>query len=72
MPYLKKEKPDPMTMLLRAYGLNGNNLEPVLGQTGPTIRKKIRNPDLFTVGDLKKICRQKHIPIEEMRAGITI
>ena len=74
MPYLKK-RPIPfrkMQMLLKAYGFNGENLVPVLGYSPKTNRSRIQDPRLLTLGDLEKICKSGHIPMEEIREAIVL
>ncbi|MBQ7534110.1 MAG: hypothetical protein IJT43_00645 [Stomatobaculum sp.] len=74
MPRLK-ERPIPflkMQRLIRSYGYNGSNLEPVLGYSPKTIRKKIEDPRQLTLGDLEKICKSGHIPMEEIREAIVL
>lgn len=72
MPYIKK--PDPpyarMTRLLRGYGLNGPKLAAVLQVSAPTGQKRLTCPDTLTLGDLDRINRFGHIPIEEIREAI--
>ncbi len=74
MPRLK-ERPIPFAKvqrLIRSYGYNGSNLEPVLGYSAKTNRKKIEDPRELTLGDLEKICRNGNIPIDEIREAIVL
>ena len=71
MPYIPKTQPE-LTRLILSYGFNGENLEAVLGHSPPTNRRRISNPDELTVGDLKKLARKGHIPLDEIRAAIKI
>ncbi len=74
MPYLK-ERPIPfqkMKLLLTGYGFNGENLVPVLGYSPKTNRSKLRDPRLLTLGDLEKLCKSGHIPIDEIRNSIIL
>ena len=71
MPYIPKRDPE-LTMLIRAYGFNGERLQSVLGHSPPTNRKLIQNPDQLTVADLKNLARKGHIPLDEIRAAIKI
>lgn len=74
MPRLK-ERPIPfqkMQRLIKGYGFNGSNLEPILGYSPKTIRKKIENPRELTLGDLEKLCKSGHIPIDEIRESIVL
>ena len=72
MPYVKK--PDPpyvkMTRLLKGYGLNGTKLAGLLGVSQPTGSRRLERPELLTLGDLDRINRFGHIPIEELREAI--
>lgn len=69
MPYIKKQ-PHKMTMLLRAYGLDGVTLAAVLECCPNTALKRIKDPTTLTVGELGKISRRAHIPIEEIRGAL--
>ena len=74
MPRLK-ERPTPftkVTRLIKGYGFNGSNLEPILGYSAKTNRKKIEDPRELTLGDLEKICKNGHIPIDEIREAIVL
>ena len=72
MPYLKPAKKpyEKMTRLLKGYGLNGENLAPMILCSAPTARKRIENPELFTLQDIANINRRGHIPLEEIREAI--
>ena len=70
MPY-RKDKTQPLTRLLRGYGYTtGPELAKILGVTAPTARSKLLDPKKLTVGDLEKVEKLGHIPIEEIRAAI--
>ena len=74
MPRLK-ERPTPfakVSRLIKGYGFNGSNLEPILGYSAKTNRKKIEAPRELTLGDLEKICKNGHIPIDEIREAIVL
>lgn len=74
MPRLK-ERQTPfakVTRLIKGYGFNGSNLEPILGYSAKTNRKKIEDPRELTLGDLEKICKNGHIPIDEIREAIVL
>ena len=74
MPRLK-ERTTPfakVTRLIKGYGFNGSNLEPILGYSAKTNRKKIEDPRELTLGDLEKICKNGHIPIDEIREAIVL
>ena len=66
MPFRKMQR------LIRGYNFNGNNLEPILGYSAKTIRKKIEDPRELTLGDLEKLCRDGHIPMEEIREAMVL
>ena len=59
-PFLKLHR------LLKSYGLNGNNLAPVLGCSPNTAKKKLDNPLLLTVRDIEMIHKYVPIPWEEI------
>ena len=74
MPRLK-ERPIPfvkMQRLIRSYGYNGSNLEPILQYSAKTNRKKIEDPRELTLGDLERLCKNGHIPIDEIREAIVL
>ena len=72
MPYIKPKQPPfaKLTRLLRGYGFDGPSLGKVLGCSHPTAKKKIDNPELLTLAELKKINQAGHIPAEEIREAI--
>ena len=72
MPYLKKATPYcKMQRLLRGYGLNAPALAKVLG-CGETKARGLLNGNTakLTLGDLDRINRFAHIPLEEIREAI--
>lgn len=72
MPYIKKTEPyAKMQRLLRGYGLNAPALAKVLG-CGETKARKLLNGNTanLTLGDLDRINRFAHIPIEEIQKSI--
>lgn len=69
MPRLR-DSTEPMTRLLRGYGINGNNFADVAHISPATARKKIADPSLLTIGDLDAIHRRFGIPVEEIRGNI--
>ena len=72
MPYIKKTEPyAKMQRLLRGYGLNAPALANVLG-CGETKARKLLNGNTanLTLGDLDRINRFAHIPIEEIQKSI--
>ena len=72
MPRLKKRSVnfEDLQLLLKGYGLNGNNLAPILGQSHVTAKKKIDNPELFTLKDLNAINRRVGVSWDEIRGVI--
>lgn len=71
MPYLKSSKEHPITRLLKGYNYtSGTDLARLLGVSVPTGIKKLKDPMTLTIGDLDKINRFGHIPIEEIREAI--
>lgn len=60
----------PMTRLLRGYEVNGSNLAVALGCAEVTARKKLRDPDKLTLGDLRKIHRKFGISPNELKGVI--
>ena len=64
-------KPIPrMTRLIRGYGYDGVSLAKVLGCSPPTARRKLLEPQYLTVGDLDKLRRSGHIPLEEIKEAL--
>jgi len=71
MPFLKDDKPFiEMERLLRGYGLIGSRLARVLGKCEATARSKLQCPGSITLFDLARICRDGHIPADEIREAI--
>lgn len=73
MPYAKPLTPPRyarMTRLLRGYGLTAPKLAEVLNVTTPTARIRLENPSRLTLGDLDRINRLGHVPIDEIRGAI--
>lgn len=70
MPYLRKAKIDPMVKLIRGYGLNCVSLADALGTSTTTGWKRINNPELLTLGDLRRLSTHGHIPIDEIRNAV--
>ena len=69
MPRLK-DNTHPMTRLLLGYEINGANLSAALGCAPLTARKKIRDPSLLTLGDLKTIHFKFGIPVDVIRERV--
>lgn len=70
MPYTKR-KTDELALLLGKYDLkSGRKLATILDCSPPTAYKRVRDPSLLTVGDLRKLARRGHIPMDELRAAL--
>ena len=70
---LKKQKQVPFapTMrLFRGYGLNCNSLAVILDCCPATASKKLNNPELLTLADLKRISRIGGVPADEIRNSL--
>lgn len=72
MPYVKKTDPPfvKMTRLLRGYGFTGPSLARVLNVSHPTAKLRLDEPERLTLGDLDRLNRFGHIPIEELREAV--
>lgn len=73
MPYTKPLNPprhERMTRLLRGYGFNAPKLAEVLNVSAPTARQRLEDPSRITLGDLDRINRFGHVPMEEIREAI--
>ncbi|MGI6042135.1 MAG: hypothetical protein ACOYBH_07945 [Candidatus Alectryocaccobium sp.] len=72
MPYIKQPKRPfgKMRELIMAKEFRSPRLAAVLCCSQPTAKKKMDNPELLTLGDLDKLNRFGHIPIEEIREAI--
>ena len=71
----KQAKPVPfitVTRLIKGYESNQSKLAEIIGCSRETIRKRLTNPEQFTLGDLKKISQAVQIPIEEVREAIKL
>lgn len=68
MPF-KKSTVDPLTRTLKGF-FNSSDIEKLLNVSRPTAIKKLNNPELLTVGELRKLNRLGHVPIERLREGI--
>lgn len=73
MPYIKKNAPPfvKITRLLRGYGFNSITLASVLGVSQPTAKKRLDRPETLTLGELDRISRFAHIPMEELRQAMS-
>ena len=72
MPYIKPKEPNfaRLGRLFRGYGLSGREIGRILSISGATACKKLDNPELFTLGELRKLNTAAHIPAEEIRECI--
>ena len=72
MPRLKQQEPkfSRLQKTLRAYALNGTKIAPVLKISPVTARKRMKDPQLFTVKDLDVLSRHFGIPWDEIRESI--
>lgn len=72
MPRLKERKPnfEPVQRVLNSYSLNGTRIAPVIGVSPPTARKKLENPELFSLKDLYNISKQLGVPWHEIREAM--
>lgn len=72
---LGKKPPDKLRMLLVGYieatGTTRDDLGRIIGTCDDTARKRVKNPDEMTIGDLKRIGKSLGIPVDELRAAIT-
>lgn len=53
-------------------GLQKRDVASALGMTTATLLRRKKSPLDFTLGELQKACRKLHIPIEDLRAAITL
>lgn len=72
MPYIKPREPDYIKVkrIIAGYGINAPRLAEMIEVTPPTARKRLAEPEQFTLADLKKISQRGHIPFEELRDAI--
>lgn len=59
-----------VSRLIMGYEFNPPKLAAVLGCTRPTAALKLKEPDRFTLADLKRISLFGHVPADEIRAAI--
>ena len=57
---------------METEGVQKQNVAAALGMTTATLLRRKKNPLDFTLGELQKACRKLHIPIEDLRAAITL
>ena len=69
-------KPHPISVLFNGYvfTVSGNLLScsEKVGIPRSTLQRKRAAPDTFTVGELLKVARAYHIPIDDLRAAIRL
>lgn len=72
MPYIKPRDPPfaALGRLLKGYDLNAPKLAGILDCSTPTARRRLKEPELLTLGDLVRISQRGHIPMEEIREAI--
>mgnify|MGYP003287904828 FL=1 len=57
---------------LEREGVQKQELAEALDMTTMTLSRRKKSPLDFTLGELQKACRKLHIPIEDLRAAITL
>lgn len=57
---------------LEREGVQKQELANALDMTAMTLSRRRKSPLDFTLGELQKACRKLHIPIEDLRAAITL
>lgn len=60
------------SVLVKGHGFTANKLAGILGVTQPTANEKLKRPEKFTLGDVVKIARYGHIPIDDLREAIKV
>lgn len=73
MPYTKPlttQRHARMARLLKGYGLTAPKLAEVLSVSPPTARQRLDDPSRLTLGDLDRINRFGHVPLDEIREAI--
>lgn len=68
---LQKQPFSSMGRLLKGYGMTAAKLAEILQCSQPTARQRLAEPERLTLGDLDRINRAGHIPLEELREAIT-
>ena len=75
MPRNKFDKtPSRMFVLLNgsAIGKSREELGTIIGKGAQTASERLKNPDTLTLGELKRLARKLHIPVEDIRAAIEL
>lgn len=57
---------------METEGVQKQDVAAALGMTTATLLRRKKNPLDFTVRELQKACRTLHIPIDNLRAAITL
>lgn len=57
---------------LEREGVQKQELANALGMDASTLLRRKKSPLDFTLGELQKACRKLHIPIDDLRAAITL
>lgn len=73
MPYIKSLttlRYARMKRLLQGYELTAPKLAKVLNVSYPTARQRLMDPSRLTLGELDRINRFGHIPMDEIREAI--
>lgn len=73
MPRTKLDRrPSKLFILLNgaAKGKTNAELGAIIGKCGKTAGQRMADPSDFTLEELKRLCRNLHIPIEDLRSAI--
>jgi len=72
MPKLKEKKQpfEAVARLIKGYGLTGYALADVMYCSEYTARERLRHPERLTLEELGFICKNGHIPADEIREAI--
>ena len=73
MPRTKLDRrPSKLFILLNgaAKGKTNAELGVIIGKKAQTTGYRLADPDTLTIGELKRLCRNLHIPIEDLRSAI--
>ena len=71
MPWLINDKPfAEMERLLRGYKMTGSRLARAIGRSEQTARERLIRPGALTLSELQMICKNGHIPADEIREAI--
>ena len=70
MPYIRRNREPELTRLLRAENLTMTEIGEALSLSRQTVSRKMKNPDLFTWGEIKKFNSKLHIPASEIMEAL--